>query len=46
MQVMNGMECLIAVTQNPLTIHIPVVILTTNGNNMKLIHQHGAKTII
>ncbi len=46
MPVMNGIECLIALTQNPLTKHIPVVILTTDNNSMKLIRELGAKAFI
>ena len=46
MPMMNGMECLKAVTNNPLTKHIPVIILTTDGNCKELIQQLGARAFI
>ena len=46
MPVMNGIECLIALTQNPLTKHIPVVILTTDNYSINLTRQLGAKAFI
>ena len=46
MPLMNGTECLIAVTKNPLTKHIPVIILTTDGASIHLVQQLGAKAFI
>ncbi len=43
MQVMNGVDCLYFISNNPLLNHIPVIILTTNCFQKELLHTLGAK---
>ena len=46
MPMMNGIECLTEIIKNPLTRSIPVVILSTNSNQMELAAQIGARVFL
>ena len=46
MEIMNGIECLSAIVKNPLTNHIPVVILSTSCSQKELAHNIGAKAFL
>lgn len=46
MPLMNGIECLTAIMQNPQIKNIPVVIFTTEIGQMELARKLGAKAIV
>lgn len=46
MPVMNGIECLTAIINDPQTRNIPVVILTTDTARLEQMHSLGAKAFI
>ena len=46
MPVMNGIECLREIIRNPLTSNIPVVMLSTNSDQMVMAGEIGARVFL